>query len=475
MDEIFELFSRLRGKKSWITRLSEANNPEKIFFAAFLTVIISGSLLLSLPVANQGRAAPYIDNLFVSFSAVCVTGLTTVTASTQYTLFGKAVMIFLMEIGGLGPMTIIAIIYQRNRKRMATTEKKLFAAGSGKSNLYDVPTYIRRIIRFTFMFELIGFILLCIRLIPLYEPGEGMFQALFLSVSAFTNSGFDCFGADSLIAFAGDPLINFTVILLIVTGGLGFMVWFELYELVLSMRNRGNVLKRKRKTLSVHAAVVLRTTAILLASGTLLFFLMEFENPGTLAEQHNTVKGLMCVFQSVTLRTAGFATVNIGKCTRPALLIMCVYMLIGGSPGGTAGGMKTTTAAILFRSAVNSLDDEHKDAVIRHRRVAPPLLKHAFVIFSLYIFTIFTAILFLTVTEPDIDLLPLVFEIFSAIATVGLSTGITGSLSVGGKLIIMMLMFIGRLGPLSIYLAFHKPLNKPGRHVVYPDANIIIG
>ena len=475
MNSIFELFSWMRREKSWITRLSEANNPERIFFVAFLIVILGGSLLLSLPIANQVRSASYIDNLFVSFSAVCVTGLTTVTASSQYTLFGKITMIFLMEIGGLGPMTIIAIIYQRNRRHMETTEKKLFAAGSGKSNLYDVPTYIRRIIRFTFIFELIGFILLCIRLIPLYDTWKGMFHALFLSVSAFTNSGFDCFGADSLIGFAGDPLINFAVVFLIITGGLGFMVWFELYELVLSLRNRGNVLRRKRRTLTVHAMFVLRTTVILLASGMLLFFLTELRNPATLAEAPAPAKGFICLFQSVTLRTAGFATVNIGKCTRPTLLIMCIYMLIGGSPGGTAGGMKTTTASVLFRSAINSLDDEQKDAVIHHRRVAPSLLKHAFVILTLYIFTLFLAILLLTVTEPETDLLPLVFEAFSAIATVGLSTGITGSLSLGGKVVIMVLMFIGRLGPLSIYLAFHKSQVKPGRHVTYPNANIIIG
>lgn len=460
--------------KSLIRRLAESNNPEKIFLTVFLAVILIGSILLTLPVSNNIRPAPYIDNLFVSCSAVCVTGLSTVTASAQYSIFGKTVLIFLMQIGGLGPMTIIAIIFLQNRKRMETTEKKLFAAGSGKSNLFDVPAYLRRIIRFTFIFEAAGFVLLCTRLIDIFGNPEGVFHSLFLSVSAFTNAGFDSFAADSLAAYASDPLINITVMILIVTGGLGFMVWFELSDWFRSRIKQEDVLHQKRRRLSVHSVVVLRATVILLVSGMILFFLFEARNPATLAGKEPEEKLLISMFQSVTLRTAGFATVNIGRCTRPVLLIMCMYMLIGGSPGGTAGGMKTTTAAVLFRTALNTLDDKHKDAVIRYRRVAPSLLKHAFVIFSLYIMTLFVSVLILTMTEPQMDLLPLVFEASSAVATVGISTGITPALSAEGKIIIMILMFIGRLGPLSVYLAFHKIREKP-RHVQYPDANIIIG
>ena len=460
--------------KTLLERLAESNNPEKIFFIVFLLVIVTGSVILYLPVSNNGRPAPYIDNLFVACSAVCVTGLSTVTAATQYSVFGKVIMILLMQIGGLGPMTIIAIIYQRNRKRMATTEKKLFAAGSGKSDLYDVPAYIRRIIFFTFMFELAGFVLLSLRLVTLYETGTGFFNALFLSVSAFTNAGFDTIGSQSLVGFAGDPLINFTVMMLIVTGGLGFVVWFELYDLIKASFKTGNVVRRKRKKMSVHASVVMRTTVFLLISGMVLFMLTEALNPATLKNEEGGVKLLISLFQSVTLRTAGFATVNIGSCTRPMLLIMCIYMLIGGSPGGTAGGMKTTTAAVLFRSAVNTLDNEHEDAVIRWRRVSPALLKQAFVILFLYVMTLITALILLTLAEPATELLPLMFEAVSAVATVGISMGITASLSPAGKLIIMVLMFVGRLGPLSVYLAFHKA-KRPVNHVTYPDAAVIIG
>ncbi|MBR4163949.1 MAG: TrkH family potassium uptake protein [Solobacterium sp.] len=461
-------------KKSWIEKLGDTNKPEKILLMAFLVVIIIGSILLSLPFTNLTKPRAYLDNLFVSLSAVCVTGLTTITVAEQYNLFGKIVMIFLMEIGGLGPMTIIAIIMQRNLKRMATVEKKLFATASGKSDLYDVSSYIRKIMLYTIIFESIGFILLSIRMTDFYGTKTGLFNALFLAVSAFTNAGFDCFASDSLVTFATDPLINFTVIFLIITGGLGFMVWFEINNVLRERLKQGTVINPSVKRLSLHARVVLKATFLLLGTGALFFLMFESRNPGTLSFQTSSEKMLVSLFQSVTLRTAGFATVNIGRCTRPMLLIMCIYMLIGGSPGGTAGGIKTTTAVVLVRTAMNSMNSEHKDAVISHKRISPMLLRHAFTIVTLYFSIIFIMTVFLTITEPGTNLLPLLFEVFSAIATVGISTGITASLSAGGKIIIMILMFIGRLGPLSVYMAFHKE-EKAGNHVRYPDANIIIG
>ena len=461
-------------RRSWIERVAKANNPAKLLMITFLIVILSGSVLLSLPVSNQGAPSSYLNNLFVAVSAVCVTGLSTVTAASQYTHFGKIVLILLMQIGGIGQMTIIAIFILRNRKRMATEEKKLFASAAGKSDLYNVSGYIRRIILYTVIFEVCGFILLSFRLISLYGMREGLFNALFLSVSAFTNSGFDPIGSDSLIRYVGDPVINLTVMTLIIFGGLGFMVWFELKDLLLSKFRRGKTLARKVKRLSEHSVTVLRTTLILIVSGFFLVYLFESENAGTIMNLNGESRFFACLFQSVTLRTAGFATVNFGMCTRPLLLIMCVYMLIGGSPGGTAGGMKTTTIAVLYSSALNTLDDRKPDAVIRNRRVAPSLLKHAYVILTLYISITFMAVLALTIVEPSVGLLELLFEAVSAIATVGVSTGITSSLSAGGKIVIMILMFIGRLGPLSVYAAFHKE-RRVTNHIEYPDANIIIG
>lgn len=463
-----------KGRSSWIEQAAKTNSPAKLLMLTFLIVIFLGSVLLRMPFANQGKPASYMDNLFVSVSAVCVTGLSTVTAATQYNIWGKIILIFLMQIGGIGPMTIIAIIIQQNRKRMDMTEKKLFAAASGKNNLHNVPQYIRRIFLYTVLFELCGFILLSIRMITLYETGEGIFNALFLAVSAFTNAGFDPVGPDSLIPYAGDPLINVTIMTLIIFGGLGFMVWFELKDLIVSRFKRGRKLLKKRKWLSEHSSTVLLTTLWLIISGFLFIYILESDNPGTILKLDGQTTFLTCLFQSVTLRTAGFATLNFGRCTRPMLLLCCVYMLIGGSPGGTAGGMKTTTVAVLTMSAINTLDDNKPDAVIRHRRIAPSLLKHAHVILTLYVSISFAAIMLLTISEPGTDLLKLIFEAISAIATVGVSTGITSALSASGKVIIMVLMFIGRLGPLSVYAAFQKQ-RKLTSHIVYPDANIIIG
>lgn len=474
MNNQFSSFLFARKRTSLIERFARSSKPERLLLISFVFIILLGSVFLSLPFTNQKAPASYLDNLFISVSAVCVTGLSSITVAEQYNVLGKIVMMILMEVGGLGPMTIIAIVMQRNKRRMATVEKKLFAVGSGKSNLYDVPSYIRKIFYYTFIIEFFGFVLLSLRFCEHFGVEEGLFNSLFLSVSAFTNAGFDCFAADSLAGFATDPLVNLTVIFLIITGGLGFMVWFELYDLFKYKLKRQDVIRRKHRYLSVHAAVVLLATLILVVSGTALFAALEAANTGTLRQMEPAEGLLVSLFQSVTLRTAGFSTVAIGQCTRPMLLIMCVFMLIGGSPGGTAGGIKTTTAVVLVKTALNSMNQKHRDALIRHRKISSSLMKHAFMILTLYISIVFMATLVLTVSEPSVSLMALLFEAFSAIATVGLSTGITPNLSVLGTIVIMLLMFVGRLGPLSLYMAFHKE-QKASNQVEYPDANIIIG
>ena len=268
--------------------------------------------------------------------------------------------------------------------------------------------------------------------------------------------------------------MNFTIMTLIIFGGLGFVVWFEISD-----RIRTRVIKKKgllsiRKRLSIHAGTVLKMTLALIFSGAVLFWIFESTNTGTIGSMTVAEKIMAAMFQSVTLRTAGFSTVNIGACTRPVLIIMCMYMLIGGSPGGTAGGMKTTTAAVLYVSAVNTLRNRQEEAVIKHRSISYDLLKQAFVILFLYVFFLFGAVIILCISEPGIDFLALVFEAFSAIGTVGISTGITGDLSVIGQLVIMSMMFVGRLGPLSVYTAFHKEKKLTNR-IRYPDVDILIG
>lgn len=463
-----------KAKQTRLIKLLQKKGPANLLAAAFFIVILTGSVLLSLPFTNLQKPAPYLDNLFVSASAVCVTGLSTLTVRTQYNIWGKIIMILLMQVGGLGPMTIIAMFVTSYRRRMMTSEKKLFAAATGKSNIYQLSRYIRRIILFTLMFELIGFGLLSLRMIEDYGLEEGLFNALFLSVSAFTNAGFDPLGADSLIRYAADPLVSFTVMMLIIVGGLGFMVWFELHDNLWTRLREKYIFKRYWKLTSVHVKTVLVSTMWLLFTGTVLFYLCEVNNMRTIGTMDGARAILVSMFQSVTLRTAGFATVTIGYCTRPMLLIMCVFMLIGGSPGGTAGGMKTTTAVVLYKSAMNTIKNARNDAVIRKHIISPEMLKQAFMLLSLYLATVFTAILLLTAFEPRTDVLSLVFEAVSAIATVGISAGITASLSVPGKVIIILLMYIGRLGPLGIVQAFQKE-KAIRNHVEYPKAHIIIG
>jgi len=456
-----------------LERLLRHFRISQLLALSFAAVILTGSLLLSLPIANAGAPAPYLDHLFVATSAVCVTGLTPIVVAEQYTLFGKTVMILLMQIGGLGLMTFVALFLMMRRQQMSYAEQTVFAAASGKSGMFDVPGYLRRILKYTFCFELCGFLLLSIRMVQDFGTAEGLFNALFLAVSAFTNSGFDAFAPDSLVRYAADPLVSITIMALITVGGLGFMVWMDLSHCLLQ-KNEAGTRRKLWSRLLVHSRIVIRTSAILFISGTVLFLISEFSNPETIGSMPLSSKLLVSAFQSVTLRTAGFATVRIGSCYQASLLIMCVYMLIGGSPGGTAGGMKTTTAAVLL-STIWAAMHGRRIGCLAHRQLQPTDVLRALVICSLYLGFLLLATILLLVTDPECTMLQLLFEASSAIGTVGLTAGITAGLSAMGKIIIILLMYIGRVGPLAIVEVFQRRHESIRHSVEYPPAEIMIG
>lgn len=477
MQETKQKILDLRKKRpkwfvSFITRFGIA----RVLAMSFASVILIGSLLLSLPVSVQGKAPSYLDSLFISTSAVCVTGLSPLTVADTYTFFGKTVMILLMEIGGLGLMTFVAAAIILQKKSMSLTERVMFASAAGKGDVSNIADYLKKIIKYTFFFQSIGFLLLLPHLIRDFGIGEGIFNSLFLCVSAFTNAGFDCFASNSLMNYASDPLVSLTVMGLITMGGLGFMVWFDLSRKLHEGKRKQN-LHSFWISLSTHTKVVLSISLILFVSGTVFFCLAEMGNPSTLASLPVSSRILISMFQSVTLRTAGFYTVNIGACRQVTLLIMCVFMLIGGSPGGTAGGMKTTTAAILAVAVKNLLHDEGNTIHIWKRRIQDSDFIHAFIIFSVYIGFLFAATAIMLCTDGrTMDTLDLIYEEVSAIATVGLSAGLTPLLSPGGKIVIILLMFIGRVGPLAIIEVFqNRRSGLVRKHVEYPDADLMIG
>lgn len=465
---------QLQRQKTWLEKLLARFRPGQILALSFLIVILTGALLLSMPFSNQAGGKTFLDHLFTAVSAVCVTGLSTVTVAEQYTLFGKTVMIFLMEIGGLGLMMFVALVMMLNRQKMSMQEKRMFATASGKAGYDDVPHYIKRIFTYTAVFEGIGFLLLSIRFTKDFGMAKGLFYALFTAVSAFTNAGFDPFASDSLLRYARDPLVSLTVMGLITVGGLGFMVWFELYDFLARKRKGERYLRFAH--LSVHARIVLKSSLYLFLSGTLFFLILEWNNPGTIGNEAFGYKLLISAFQSVTLRTAGFATVAMGKCTKAAILTMCFFMIIGGSPGGTAGGLKTTTAVIVASGILHTLKDDQEQPHLMHRSISRQLLFKAASLVFLYLGFLLLGLVLLLITDGShAETSALIFEECSAIATVGLTAGITGTLSVPGRIILMVLMYTGRIGPFVIISIFGRSEEGKRSHLKYPPCDIMIG
>ncbi|MGL5540813.1 MAG: potassium transporter TrkG, partial [Erysipelotrichaceae bacterium] len=335
-------------------------SPVQKIASSFLLVIFTGALLLTLPISNKdGNWLNFLDALFTSTSAVCVTGLTTVVTVETYTLFGQIVLIFLMQIGGLGLMTIMAVVILMMKNRLSMTDKILMREMLNQDTLFNMHNYVKDIFKYTFTIEAIGIGLMALVFVPEQGLFPGLFSALFTSVSAFCNAGFDIVGNSSLIPYATNGIINFTVMGLIISGGLGFSVWFDLRNRVKAVDLKAyqkqtlwvQIREQTRdfwKLLHQHTKIVLVSTLFLIVSGTLIILLLEGNNSQTLGQYGPLNKTMVAMFQSVTLRTAGFATINIGFTHDATKLMMSVFMFIGGSPGGTAGGVKTTTMFMLL-------------------------------------------------------------------------------------------------------------------------------
>ncbi|MFV0380454.1 MAG: TrkH family potassium uptake protein [Anaerorhabdus sp.] len=441
---------------------------------SFLLVILTGTILLSLPFTNNINPKSLLDNLFVATSATCVTGLVPFVIVEQYNIFGQIVLLIMMQIGGLGLMTLLATVLSLMKYKLFYAEKKMIQDSLSKGDLQDIPKFIKSILKYTLFFEGIGFVLICIRFIPEFGIADGLFKSLFLSVSAFCNAGIDNLGSISLGKYISDPLINFTVMALIITGGLGFIVWFELRKSIPLLLKKGSVLKKVFKSLTVHTRFVLLVTSILILSGTLLFFVLEFTNPQTIGLLSLPDKIMTSLFQSTTYRTAGFSTINFSHLNPSTKFISLLYMIIGGSPGGTAGGIKTTTFAMLFIFAFSVLKENDKINIFK-REIPRITFMKAYAVFLTMLSAVFLAVFILTITE-NIGFIDIVFEVVSAIATVGLSTGVTSLLSSVGKSVIIVLMFIGRVGAITILLSvFSSKRKQKTSEVSYPHGELLIG
>ena len=451
-------------------------SPMRRIALSFFMVIIIGSILLTLDIANMGSNLPYVDHLFIATSATCVTGLAPIVISHQYTLFGQIVILILIQIGGLGFLTLFNMMIVMFKKKLSYRNKMLMQEALNQNSIKDISIYLRKVIRYTLFFEGIGAMLLSLEFVPEFGMVRGIYYSIFHSISAFCNAGFDLLGDSSLMAYQSDVYMNLVISGLIISGGLGFIVWVDLRMMWKKYYERFRVFKVKKfmSSLSLHTKIAIVMTILLLTSGTVSILALEYSNPLTIGNLSLPEKVLASFFQSTTLRTAGFATVNMADLYTPTKLLMSVFMFIGGSPAGTAGGVKTVTFAIIILYVI-SLSKGIDSVKVMRRSISDQVVKRSLTItmisFTLTIFALFV----LTITE-NLSFIDLLFEVFSAFATVGLTASVTPVLTCIGKVVIIVLMYIGRIGPITLVLLFANKYNQmKGKDIAYPQSDILIG
>ncbi|WP_430052184.1 TrkH family potassium uptake protein [Niallia taxi] len=436
-------------------------NPAQILSIGFLTLIFVGALLLMLPIStNDGHELSFIDAVFEATSSVCVTGLVVVDTGTTFTVFGQCILLFLIQTGGLGFMTIGVIIAIFLGKNIGLKGRLMIQESLNQLTLEGMVRLVKFIILFTVLFEAIGALFLAIRWSVDFGFSTSIYYGIFHSISAFNNAGFDIMGDyRSITDYAGDFTVVFILTSLLLIGGLGYTVILDIWR------------KKFSGKLSLHTRLVLWITALLIVLPTILIFVLEFKNPGTLGPLSLKDKFLAAYFHAVVPRTAGFNSLNMSELSLSTQFVTMILMFIGGGSGGTAGGIKVTTFIIILL-AVWNLIRGNDDINIMERRIPKELVYRAFSI-TVYSIGIISLISFiLTITE-DAPLNVILFEVISAFATVGMSLGLTPDLSPVGKVVIFLLMFIGRVGPLTIAFALAKKHKKlPYK---YAEEKIMIG
>jgi len=435
----------------------------QVITITFSALILFGGVLLSLPIASRsGGWTPPLDALFTSTSAACVTGLVLYDTWTHWSLFGQITIFFLFQIGGIGFMTVITMFSIFLKRKIGLYERQVLVQSAGLLKLGGVVHLIQRIVLLSLCIEFVGAILLALRFCPLMGVKSGVYNAVFHSVSAFCNAGFDLMGKygqfSSISFFVKDFPVTITLILLIVTGGIGFVVLDDIH-----------IYKFNVEKYSLHTKITLTVTGILIVLGLILFYLFEYN--GLLAGFTVPEKLLASLFQSVTARTSGFNAIDTPGLKESSVILAMAFMFIGGGSGSTAGGIKTSTLAILVMSAVNSTRRMNKMLIFK-RMLSDKTVKYASSIVTIYLFVVITAAIIICSFEP-LSLREALFESVSALGTAGLSLGVTPILGSAAKTVIMVLMFSGRLGWITLLLAFAKKHIDPSFE--RPGEKILIG
>ncbi|MFC6315862.1 TrkH family potassium uptake protein [Lapidilactobacillus achengensis] len=444
---------------------------------SFVGLILLGTLLLNLPIASKDQqSVGFLNALFTATSASCVTGLVVVNTLAHWTLFGQLVIISLIQLGALGFISIFSASLLLFNRRISLENRVVIKTAFGQDRIGGMGAFIKRVVQITLGIELSGAILLTVffHQAQSISWGKAAYQGVFHAISAFCNAGFDILGNSSLQPFQGNWPIILTVSALIVLGGLGFPVIIEFFKRLRSKRQWS--VRRRLQMLSVHAKIVLVMTGGLLLVGTLVILGLEWQNPATLGPLSWGNKILNAFFQSVTLRTAGYFSIDQAGLTDLSKGISSMLMLVGGSPAGTAGGIKTVSIALIL-IAVHAAIKGRSQLVAFHRTLPLQLLQKALTVVSMFVLLVLGAVVILTFSEQNSgfshNLLDLIFEVSSALGTVGLTTGITPHLSEIGKIVIALCMFIGRLSPITVMVALTRQMNQ--HDVRYPSATVMIG
>jgi len=444
-------------------RRKKTNQATKMIVLSFAAIILIGTILLLLPVSSaSGQSCGLMTALFTATSATCVTGLVLVDTLTAWSLFGQIVILLMIQLGGLGFMTMIFFLVMQVKKKTSLSQRLMMASAFNLDNLGDAVGVVKRALKITFAMEGAGAVILTLCFFPRYG-WSAIWKGIFTAISAFCNAGFDLFGPEgmgSISSYNHHPIVLFTIMILVVCGGLGFFVWEDIR------------LKRKFRTLSLYSKMVIWLTGGFLLTGAVFFFCAEFNNPETLGAMPVWQRALNAVFQSVTLRTAGFASFNQGGLNDVSVVLSCMFMLVGGSSGSTAGGLKTVTIGVLLLALREGLRGREK--VTFRGRTIPQQKVLAAVTLVLMVGVLFLASSMAIAIVDGIPYLAAAYEAASAIGTVGLTTGITGGLSTVSHILLVLMMYLGRIGVLSFSVAFLMQ-NKSADKIGYPETNVMIG
>lgn len=449
-----------------VTKKKMRLSSVQILTLGFLIVILFGGILLSLPISSvKGEFTNLLDCLFTATSAVGVNGLVVIDTGTHWSFFGQIIILLLIEIGGLGFMSFATFIVSFFGKRITLRDRLVMQESMNTFDIQGIVKMVRYVIGFTFLIEGLGAAVLSVRFIPMYGLGKGIYYSIFHSISAFCNAGFDLFGGySSLTSFSHDPLVIITIIMLFMIGGIGFTVWIELYNYSYN--------KKKYRKLSTNTKLVVLVTIILLVIGTLFILVGEYNNPKTIGGYSLFDKIMNAFLSSASPRTAGFNSVSTADMTNGSKLSTILLMYIGGSPGSTAGGIKTTTFGIIILTVISVIKGR-EDVEVFERKIPKDLVYKAFSLSIIGLALVFIVSTILSYTQPSEKYIDVLYEATSAFGTAGLTTGVTQRLGTISKIVVMITMYLGRVGPITVVLAFMN--NKKKRVYKYPETKILIG